>query len=456
MIRVGGCLAAVQPAHFFATMATAAAPQSVSGLSALLTKRLYRSLLRASKPFTSSAYAKVLTCLLYRNGIDIDYYAPSQEADDDDFDNRAGAGAIPTTSSRTLFLRLASELISGDARGVRVMNFPSQVDVTRLRSMIRREFRGDHETSLSYGVDPSVRRQAAFLTLKELNNKLVWETKLRATAPEPHPCQEAPDVHPLPTQPASSYLQPGCFLVAHPHLDGYFRRSVILILDHNAKSRTNAGYGTYGLVINRPASNPESPSTCLTLKEVIRPLPSKLSSAFSASPVREGGPVHMSLQMLHSVTCEQQEEFQLGGHLVTPIATDGADDGNTSASTLKEGKTIYYGGDLLRVAAAALEGGMDRNRDVVFFAGASSWSSGHLESEVERGYWLPCRGPVSVALTGSCHDHDGDAGASTPRPKPDVWLSMMAACGKDEAAIAHLLLVDNGDDDFGRPCDADQ
>lgn len=439
-------------------MATAAAaPQASSGLSALLTKRLYRSLLRASKPFTSSPNAKVLTCLLYRNGIDIDYYAPSpEESDDDGLEDHADAGpeTIPTTSSRTLFLRLSSELISGDARGMRLMNLPSQVDETRLRSLIRREFRGDEETSLSYGVDPSVRRQAAFLTLKELNNKLAWEMKLRATAPEPHPCQAAPDVHPLPTHPPSSYLQPGCFLVAHPHLDGYFRRSVILILDHNAKSRTNAGYGTYGLVINRPASTPTSPASGLTLKEVIHPLPSKLSSAFSTSRVREGGPVHMSLQMLHSVTCEQQEEFQLGGHLITQVSSLGSEE--CDASTLKEERAIYYGGDLLKVASAALEGSLDRHRDVIFFAGASSWSSGQLESEVERGYWLPCRGPVSVALTGTCHDRDGNSYLPTQRPKSDPWLSMMAACGKEEAALAHLLLADDGEDDFGRPCDADQ
>jgi Uncharacterized ACR, COG1678 len=162
----------------------------------------------------------------------------------------------------------------------------------------------------------------------------------------------------------------------------------------------------------------------------------------------------MSLQMLHSVTCEQQEELQLGGHLITQVSTQGSDE--YDASTLKEGQAIYYGGDLLKVAEAALEGGLDQHRDVVFFAGASSWSSGQLESEVERGYWLPCRGPVSVALTGTCHGRDGEAGATTQRPKSDLWLSMMAACGEEEAALAHLVLVDDGEDDFGRPCDAEQ
>lgn len=117
------------------------------------------------------------------------------------------------------------------------------------------------------------------------------------------------------------------------------------------------------------------------------------------------------------------------------------------------------------MASAALEGRLDRHRDVVFFAGASTWSSGQLESEVERGYWLPCRGPVSVALTGVPNGRDGDetssepnseTGASPQRPKSDLWLSMMAACGPDEAALANLLLVDDGEDDFGRPCDAEQ
>lgn len=62
---------------------------------------------------------------------------------------------------------------------------------------------------------------------------------------------------------------------------------------------------------------------------------------------------------------------------------------------------------------------------------------------MDRGFWIPCRGPPAIALTGKCHSQG----------KMDLWLSMLSACGQEEATVAHLLLEDNFLDN-GDPCDS--
>lgn len=111
--------------------------------------------------------------------------------------------------------------------------------------------------------------------------------------------------------------------------------------------------------------------------------------------------------------------------------------------------------------------------DVAFFVGASTWGPGQLAKEIDQGYWLPCRGPPEIALTGIC-EHENmppemtDAPTATTngggggiaatktnnkRPLADLWLSMMSACGEDEAKLAHLFFHEEELDDEGLPCD---
>jgi Uncharacterized ACR, COG1678 len=95
--------------------------------------------------------------------------------------------------------------------------------------------------------------------------------------------------------------------------------------------------------------------------------------------------------------------------------------------------------------------------DISFFVGASQWSPGQLAREVAEGYWIPCRGPPEIALHGIC-DHEqatgsrsdaagsgrtaDGAGDSGRRPLADLWLSMMSACGEEEAELSRLLFAD--------------
>ena len=49
-----------------------------------------------------------------------------------------------------------------------------------------------------------------------------------------------------------------------------------------------------------------------------------------------------------------------------------------------------------------------------------------------------------------------DVASNGRRPLADLWLSMLSACGKDEAKLSHLFLnaEDLGWDENGLPCDA--
>lgn len=426
-----------------------AAAVSSPPLQALVSRSLYRSILRASKPFTFPPNAVVLTCLLHRLGGDDEEFSSLWHNDSNDV-----RPTFPNSSASSLFKRLLDEVISGNSLGFRQMSFPSQVDTTRLRSVVRREFRCGPE-SLSRLADVPSRRQAAFSALRELNKKLAWSEKLllQVSLRAPDPPLPVRGFRSLPCNSLSSSLRPGCFLIAHPHLSGFFRRSVILLLDHNEveDSTSRTGYGSYGVIVNRPAVSPIDPYRRLQLNEVLHPLPSVIENVFSSSYVREGGPVHMSLQILTAASSEQHDECHIGGQLLSSQPNSVSEDLSIIAKT---GKAVYYGGDLVRIASATQQGKLDCH-DTVFFVGASSWEAGQLESEVNRGCWLPCEGPVEAVFTGTCEQQD-DLTSAAPSQDPNadyLWLSMLSACGPNEAAFANLMLEDDGDDELGVPCD---
>ena len=168
-------------------------------------------------------------------------------------------------------------------------------------------------------------------------------------------------------QPPESYLRPGSYLVAHPLLSGYFSRTVIAILDHtddyNNTDPTQMAGGTYGLVVNRPSlirenhNNQGHGPRGRTLSEVIRPncLPRGLHEAFGNNPIREGGPVNLSLQMIYSATSSQEDKLQIGGVVLPMIASSNEKD--TSAADTDH--AIYYQGDVIKAAQSVIDNEMD-------------------------------------------------------------------------------------------------
>lgn len=227
-------------------------------------------------------------------------------------------------------------------------------------------------------------------------------------------------------------LQCGSFLIAHPLMTGYFAKSVILLLDHTeasskstsstenqAESEEVGSGGTYGLIINRLALQPVSsekrldiirqrleekklqqqsernadgatPTTSKSKSEdatsvnLMRPitllqainasdLPEAVQEAFGDVPVREGGPVNLSLQMIHrkcldvtksrdigrkkqvedvtftseEVEVEEATTETVGGTLIPSLLDD--EDGI-------ETEAFYFGGDVIRASLDVSEG----------------------------------------------------------------------------------------------------
>eukprot|EP00980_Cylindrotheca_fusiformis_P028970 scaffold22681_cov146-Cylindrotheca_fusiformis.AAC.2 len=417
--------------------------------------RLYRNLLRASKPYTNSKDARVLNCLLHRTGVDdhIHDWEKFVTSDSDRSDGQqqnhvrdlsygygeSTSNQHPNRTEKVLFRRLLREVVA-EPKGLRRMTFPSIVDTSKLEKVIKREFR-DTQSSMSRHFDFATRRQVAFTTLRELNRKLSFFDAAQKSAVDASPHQAALHVSALPISTPTSSLQPGCFLLSHPQMnDSFFSRSVICILDYqkeiadeSAAKRFEALGQTYGIIVNRVSINAETGKN-RTLKEAFDEniLPERLADVFGDSVVRDGGPVHVALQMLHALP--GSEENRLGGTLIPAIP-----EGKNSSTAEFSDRATYFQGDVFKAISAVAKGEIES---------ASTWAPGQLENEIAQGYWIPCRGPPEIALTGIC-DH-APTGKSDKRPVADLWLSMFSACGTDEARLASLFHY-HANQHFGQP-----
>ena len=439
-------------------------------------------------------------------------------------------------SHEVLFRKLLQDLLGG---GDAQMRFPSHVvandDSQRLEETVRREFRArslgewksntsverktvqDRPTEVSAYFTDASRRVAAFLALRELNKKLVWAESMGMLlgkncnknvdsweTKRQHQQQAAKHVEVLPTRSPSSYLRAGTFLVAHPLLSGYFAKAVIAILEHTEPHITTrkdadsdgsdkclvegdqygSGGGTYGVIVNRLSyssiPNESGGPRPRALREVLRPdcIPPILRRAFGDSIVREGGPVNVSVQMMHTASPELEEELKLGGMVLPMVLSDDRDEqvGEVLSAAIDSDSAVYFNSDLIKAAQSVIDGKMERE-DFSFFVGASVWTVGQLQREIEQGFWIPCRGPPQMAYTGMCEhcevdlvaenerkkteaSGDGEVGqrkkTQSSRPKPDLWLSMLSAVGEHEAELAELVgqeEVTVGKDPNSKACD---
>ena len=397
---------------------------STKTATSLITRRLYRNLLRTVEPFTApSPNAAVLTSLLHRSGIDdhIQNWAAYVEKDKNH------------RTYQRLFRRLLRVIMTGMTGtsisdrnvystrpwiGYETTVFPSKVDTTRLRKMIRNEFRAKYSESqtlwASSYFDDATRQKVAFCAIRELNKKLSYYEWLKQNSPEPmYPKQAAQNVSSLPTHPPASYLRPGVFLVSHPYMqNSYFSRSVICILEHkglgsvlkdgspakkdgndddeddediddvisevlqgeleldrvtlrrrNARRRTSTPPGqTYGVIVNRVSQQIDTGQN-RTLKEVFREhaLPERLADAFGkGSMVREGGPVHVALQMIHTLpSSENDVASDVGGTVIPYISSEGNDE-----SSSYDDKTTYFQGNMFKAISNVEKGTMHKGKSL--------------------------------------------------------------------------------------------
>jgi putative AlgH/UPF0301 family transcriptional regulator len=346
------------------------------------------------------------------------------------------------------------------------------------------------------------------VSLRELHKKLSYFDNLSENAPTPVTNQAASHVSALPMSPPSSFLRPGCFLVSHPLLnDGFFNKSVICILKHQPLNSDNkeddegdrsyttmidseddvsvastsstsphdearGAYTepgqTYGVIINRVSINHET-GRQRTLREAFQDhmLPARLAEVFGNAVVREGGPVHVALQMIYSLSSSTDpvdlsmsspsSVEAIGGTLIPEIT----DEVHESAALYSD-RATFFRGNMFKAMDAVNDGSLDRD-DISFFVGASTWSQGQLAAEIAQGFWRPMRGPPEIALHGICeHEQsmiksiessEGEKSGHIKRPLADLWLSMMSACGPDDSALAHLFHHETWDE-LQLPCDA--
>ncbi|HEY1039969.1 MAG TPA: YqgE/AlgH family protein [Bacteroidia bacterium] len=136
----------------------------------------------------------------------------------------------------------------------------------------------------------------------------------------------------------------GKILIAQPFLnDGYFKRSVILLTEHNE-------YGTMGFVMNKPMH--------LKLKDVLPMFPDLLHPLFKGGPVADN-----QLFFVHRYGADITNSM--------PIGRDG----------------WFWGGNFEDVIKLLRENQVS-NSDIRFFIGYSGWEANQLEIELEDKAWF--------------------------------------------------------------------
>lgn len=435
----------------------------------LITRTIYKSLLRIAKPFSSLKVGRdqldvspqVLSSLIYRS-MESSRLLWNEDHDNGENDKKSAS------DSEGLYFSLLAEFVGETKSSARrkanvspnkniyssisalgpMMRFPSQIqegaDAMDITDLIRREFRipeNEHAYNIQARID------CGFHVLSELGNKLAWYESMRAEA-ERSDHNNAVDVKKI-----RNGFKPGAYFVAHPLQTGYFEKTVIVILDHSDEG------GTYGLVVNRSKQK--------SLQEVLQVdhFPQKLVESFGQNIVRDGGPVHVSIQMMYSCTADEEAQFALEGNVLPFVQDDNYASETTQLSSseglhihgnntkpitpaLQTDEAIFFRGNVSRASELISEqcdksegtNSLSRNlvsNDFVFFSGSSVWESGQLESEIERGFWISCSGPPSIALSGKCLTEDGNEVQG-----PDLWAAMVGALGEGEAKLANLVMND--------------
>jgi putative transcriptional regulator len=148
----------------------------------------------------------------------------------------------------------------------------------------------------------------------------------------------------------------GSLLIAEPFmLDGYFKRSVVLLAIHNEKE------GTLGFIVNKPIKN-------VALSDIVKPFENATDW-----PIYFGGPVQTtSLFYIHRL-----------GDLIT------------DSKEIVEG--IYFGGDF-KIVQELVKKDEATPQDIKFFLGYAGWGENQLEDEIARNSWLTTTAKPSLVF----------------------------------------------------------
>ncbi len=135
----------------------------------------------------------------------------------------------------------------------------------------------------------------------------------------------------------------GRILISDPFLnDAYFKRSVVLLTEHNDK-------GTVGLVLNKPVE--------VTISEILSDFPAIDTS------ISVGGPVGTNaVHYIHSL-------------------------GDIIPNSVKVTNDIWWGGDF-ELVKQLIKGGALKDDQIRFFVGYSGWEPRQLEREISENSWV--------------------------------------------------------------------
>lgn len=170
----------------------------------------------------------------------------------------------------------------------------------------------------------------------------------------------------------------GKLLIAEPFLnDPYFKRSVVLLTEHNEK-------GSFGFILNKPID--------LKLNEAIAEMP------YISAPIHLGGPVgRESLHFLHTL-------------------------GDTLKGSLEVLKGLYWGGDFDQLKDMITAGTVTPEQ-VRFFVGYAGWSPKQLDEELERNDWIVVNARINDVMK---------------EDTEDMWHEILVALGKEYAILANF------------------
>lgn len=170
----------------------------------------------------------------------------------------------------------------------------------------------------------------------------------------------------------------GRLLISYPLMnDPYFKRSVVLLCEHNEE-------GSFGFVLNKYLD--------VSLSELVEDLPD------IPNRIALGGPVQTSnLFFLHTM-----------GHQIE--------------GSIEVADNIYMGGEFESLRDK-LNQGILQNDQVRFFVGYSGWSEKQLEGELADNAWLVSEAPADILM-------------STSTEK--LWQKALTDMGKEYSFLAHL------------------
>jgi putative transcriptional regulator len=168
----------------------------------------------------------------------------------------------------------------------------------------------------------------------------------------------------------SKGLKAGQLLLSEPFMpDENFRRTVVLVCEHNAQN------GTVGLIVNKPIN--------LKLNDVVEDFPPFKSKIFLGGPVGTD-----TLQFLHCLGDQIEGSIQLSDRL-------------------------FWGGNFEQIKVMLADEKILPGQ-IRFYLGYSGWETGQLDNEVRENSWI---------ITKATHDH------IFKTPHEILWREVMKGMG---------------------------